>query len=169
MSYKSFKFFISEGVKSFIKNGLLSAASVITVSLCLTLCGIYILFSMNLNYAAKQVETNYEMQIFVDENADDTKTKSIEGKLDNISNINTISYVSKQQALKQWMDDMKDNLEALEGLEEDNPLRNSYKVTLVDLQLSEQTVAEITAIDGVAYVKNNKDTIDKLVDITAKI
>ena len=58
MSVRAFKFFVVEGTKSFFKNGLMSVASVVTVSMCLILCGLYVIFSMNLNYAAKQVETN---------------------------------------------------------------------------------------------------------------
>ena len=65
MSAKTFNYFIKEGIKSFLKNGLMSVASVVTISLCLILCGVYVLFSMNLNYAASQVEANYEIQIFI--------------------------------------------------------------------------------------------------------
>ncbi|MCK9478098.1 MAG: permease-like cell division protein FtsX [Firmicutes bacterium] len=169
MNSKTFKFFIVEGLKSFFKNGLLSAASVITVSLSLILFGVYVLFSMNLNYAAMQIETNYEIQIFIDENADSSLIGQIELGLGEIENINTITFVAKGQALKQWIDSMADNIEALEGLEDDNPLRDSFRITFKNLQYADETLSEIKAIQGVSYIKNNKDVVDKLVDITDKI
>lgn len=169
MNARAFKFFLGEGIKSFLKNGLMSVASVVTITLCLILCGVYILFSMNLNYAAKQVEANYEIQIFIKEDTPQSSVGEVAKQLEALDNVNTVQFLSKQQALEQWMGSMKGNLESLEGLEEDNPLRDSFKITLHDLSLAENTAAEIEGINGVAYVKNNKDVIDKLVDITAKV
>ena len=169
MSVRAFKFFVVEGTKSFFKNGLMSVASVVTVSMCLILCGLYVIFSMNLNYAAKQVETNYEIQLFIEEGTSDTRIADIGKELNGIDNVNTVVFVSKDQAFNQWKEGFKDNLAILEGLEDDNPLRDSFKITLHDLKQTENTMSQVNNIQGVAYVKNNKDSIDKLVDLTGKI
>jgi cell division transport system permease protein len=169
MSVRAFKFFVVEGTKSFFKNGLMSVASVVTVSMCLILCGLYVIFSMNLNYAAKQVETNYEIQLFIEEGTSDTRIADIGKELNGIDNVNTVVFVSKDQAFNQWKEGFKDNLAILEGLEDDNPLRDSFKITLHDLKQTESTMSQVNNIQGVAYVKNNKDSIDKLVDLTGKI
>jgi len=169
MNTNVFKFFVVEGIKSFVKNGLMSAASVVTVTLCLILCGVYVLFSMNLNYAAKQIEENYEIQLFIDEDADKEQIEKIETELRAIENIGGISFIPKQEALRQWIDSMQDNLEALEGLEEDNPLRDSFKITFIQLQTAQSTISEIEKVGGIAYIKNNKDIIDLLIETTRKI
>ena len=46
----NFKYFVSEGVKSYTINGLMSLASTVIVVASLVVFGIYLLFSMNINY-----------------------------------------------------------------------------------------------------------------------
>lgn len=166
MRARTLKYFIQEGIRSFFKNGLMSVASVITVMLCLILFGVYVLFSMNLNYAAAQVEANYEITVFIEEDTSLTRTSQISENLKALSNINNVIFVSKEQALEGWKKEFGEGAEILDGLEHDNPLRDSYKVTVLDLKVVNTTVSEIEKMDNVAYVKNNKDTMDRLVNIT---
>jgi len=45
----------------------------------------------------------------------------------------------------------------LDGLDEDNPLRDRYRITLKDVEFTEQTADQIKAIDGIAEVKARVD------------
>ena len=57
----NFKYFVSEGCKSYTSNGLMSLASTIIVVASLVVLGLYLLFSMNINYVAKQLEEECEI------------------------------------------------------------------------------------------------------------
>ncbi|MDD3765989.1 MAG: permease-like cell division protein FtsX [Eubacteriales bacterium] len=169
MSFRSIKYFIKEGVKSFALNGLMSMASVVTVSLCLVLFGVYLLFSMNLNYAASQVEAGYEIQLYIEETADSDDIQAVKSALMSIENVNSIEFVSKGEALKEWNEKFGGDAEFLEGLEDDNPLRDSFKVSFKDLSLTEETISQIEKIKMVAKVTNNQVVVDKLVGITTNV
>ena len=166
---RAFNYFINEGVRSFIKNGLMSVASVITVSLCLVLFGVYVLFSANINYMAEQVEANYEIRIFIDENAVQPQISRIEAELNAIDNINGVAFVSKEESLEEWKQKFGDGAEIFDGLELDNPLRDSFNITLNSLALADETIGEILRINDVANIKNNKPAMDKLMEITTGV
>ena len=94
------------------------------------------------------------------------RTAQISDELKAIDNVNSVMFVSKEQGLEDWKKEFGEGAEILDGLELDNPLRDSYRVTLKDLNIVNNTVSVIERINDVAYVKNNKDTIDRLVNIT---
>ena len=50
----------------------------------------------------------------------------------------------------------------LEGLEDDNPLQNSYIIQLKGIEYADGVVEKVKLIDGVEDVKYYKDVIDKL-------
>ena len=73
---------------------------------------------------------------------------------------------SKESRLNSLKDQFGEDASVLDGYETDNPLRDWYMVTLKDLSLSDETVAELEQIDGIVKVVRNQDAIDKLVSMT---
>lgn len=169
MNVRSLKYFILEGFRSFLINGLMSVASVITVTLCLIIFGIYVLFSVNINHAANQIEANFEIRVFINEGTPVSRTAQMGEDIKTVGNVSDAVFVSKMEALQEWKKEFGEGSEILDGLDMDNPLRDSYKVTVTDLKSVHATVEEIGKISDVAYIKNNKETMDKLVNITSVV
>ena len=166
MKASSFKYFIAEGFKSFWINGLMSLASVVIITACLLLFGIYILFSMNINHLATQVTDNYEIRVFIDEKTSDARTKAIGDDIARIDNVKEAVFVSKDEAWKEFTAGLNGEDQVFAGLENDNPLRDGYHITMKDMNLADDTAASIEGIDGVAYVNNDSGTIKQVISIT---
>ncbi len=164
----NFKYFVAEGVKSYSINGLMSVASTVIVTASLIVFGLYLLFSMNINHIAKQLEEECEIQVWIDEEVDveSTQLQDMENAIKSIDNVNTTEFFSNVQALEDYKQKLGKDSEYLDGLEGDNPLRNSFKVTLYDLSLAEQTSQEIEKVDGVANLSDNRSSMNKLVTVT---
>lgn len=167
----NFKYFVSEGCKSYTKNGLMSLASTIIVVASLMVLGIYLLFSMNINYVAKQLESECEIRAYIDEtiDADSTEMQDIENQIKSIENVDDVDFYSKKLALEEYRQELGDEANVLDGLEGDNPLRDSYKITLDNLELADVTAKEIAKIKGVAKVNDNQTSMNKLVNVTKVI
>ena len=73
--------------------------------------------------------------------------------------------MSKEDALNQTKEKLKNKQALLAGWDEDNPFRASYMVTLTDLKLSSQVQEEILKIDTVAEISSRDETINGLVTI----
>lgn len=164
----NFKYFVSEGCKSYSKNWLMSLASTFIVIASLLMLGMYLLFSMNVNYVVEQLGDECEIRAWVHEYVapDSNDMKSIENKINAIANVDDVDFFSNEKALEEYAEDLGDDASVLEGLAGDNPIRDSFMITLVDLSLAATTAEEIEKIDGIAKVSDNQSSMNKIVKAT---
>lgn len=164
----NFKYFVSEGTKSYSKNGLMSVASTVIVVASLLVFGIYLLFSMNINHIASQLESKCEIQAWIDESVpfESTKMQDIENKIKTVENVKSAEFFSNKKALEEYREQLGKDAGYLDGLEEDNPLRDSYKISLDDLSKAGETADEIAKISGIASVTDNRSSMNKIVNAT---
>lgn len=158
--FSNFKYFLVEGFRSFWKNKIMSLASVIVVSIALLLLGSYFIVNQNAHSIENQLRNMYEIQVFIDRNATSEKITAIGDEIKQIDNVKTTVYFTKEEALEEFKNNWQDGAPLLEGMEsENNPLRNSYKITLKDISKIDDTIAKISSISGVQKVKNNRESL----------
>ena len=166
MKYSIFGYLIGEGFRNFFKNKKSTAASLIIMCATMFIFGIFFLIGENVNYIIQQVQTNQAMQIFINPEATKEQEQELEAKIKSIQYVNTVEYVSQEQALnimKSWLGENSSLLDPYSG--EDNPFKASYKITLTDLTKSDEVQKQVESFENVAKVEIGSDTINKLVDI----
>ena len=166
MKYSIFGYLIGEGLRNFFKNKKSTAASLIIMCATMFIFGIFFLIGENVNYIIEQVQSNQAMQVFISPNATAEQEKELEAKIRELPYINTIEYVSQEEALnevKSMLGEDSSILDAYSG--EDNPFKASYVITLTDLTKSDEIEAQISSFENVAKITVGIDTINKLVDI----
>ena len=166
MKYSIFGYLIGEGFRNFFKNKKSTAASLIIMCATMFIFGIFFLIGENVNYIIEQVQSDQAMQIFITPNATEEQEKEIEAKIREIRYVNTVDYVSQEQALndmKSWLGEDSSLLDPYSG--EDNPFKASYVITLTDLTKSDEVQKQVESFENVAKVEIGSDTINKLVDI----
>ena len=98
MSFRSIKYFIKEGVKFCIKrpdvHGRGNGKSLPCTVWCLPA------FSMNLNYAASQVEAGYEIQLYIEETADSDDIQAVKSALIVLKMLIALNLCQKVKRLK---------------------------------------------------------------------
>lgn len=168
MKLRSFKYFVSEGIKSIKINWVMSIASVVTVAFSLMIFCFFMVVTMNVNYVMEQLQDEYQLLVIIDENTSSARTRQIETELSDIGGVAEVEFESKEQALEEMRKDFDDPA-YFEGLEDDNPLRDKYKVSLVNL--SERAAVEkvISGIDGVASVNSSVEIEEKLAKTTKTV
>ena len=144
----------------------MSVASICTVTATLIILGIFILFNVNVNYIGEQIQSYQEIQVFIDEEKDDNEVKQIGRKIQEIEYVKDIRFITKEQALRDYREQLGDKGSLLDGLERDNPLRDSYMVSLVDIRFYESVIRDLQKIEGIANIKGDREAVDKLVMIT---
>ena len=167
----NFKYFVSEGCKSYAKNTLMTLSSTIIVIACLIVFGLYLLFSMNINSVAEQLKAECEIRVYIDENIKpgSEEMEKLEDKIDSVSNIKSISFYSNEKALEEYKEELGDDAYVMDGFGEENPLRDSFKIKLEDLSLSASTAEKLSRIEGIANVSDNQSSANKLVSVTKVI
>ena len=114
-----------------VRNGLMTIASLFTITSCLVILGLFTALTMNINYISDQVKDQCEVQLFLKADAPEDRINSIKTEIEAIPNVKEAVLFTKEDMLKFAKDDMfegkEDLLTGFEG--DDNPFSNSYKIT----------------------------------------
>ncbi len=165
MKLRSFNYLVKEGLKGIWYNRLMSFASVMTVTASLIIFSLFLILSLNVEHMVEQVRSEYELLVVVDENADEVTIQGIGKAIGAMPQVRETRLVTKEEGLEDLKATM-DNPELLEGLEMDNPLRNTYRVSLNSLNASMEVMEQISLISGVVKINSNQETVSALQNIT---
>lgn len=161
---RNFRYFVKQGLRNFSKNGAMSVASVVIITACLALFGIYIVFGININYMGSQFQSQFQIDVYLERNANQTQIQDVGDILVGMENIKSIEFVSKVDAFKELEEMQKDNPELLAGYDAttNNPLPASYRLTLEELADVEAMKDEISQLDGVMKVNTKDDAMKNM-------
>lgn len=169
MAFREIKYYFSEAFKSIWFNFIMTLSSVVTVTGCLILFGVFLLFSVNINYISEQIKDQCELQAFVDITYSESDAKGLRPKIEGVENIKSIEMETKDEAFENYKQMLGDDAVALEGLETEDFLRHSYKITLDDISQSQTVADEVAKVKGIADVRNRKDIMDKIFSFTSVV
>ncbi len=153
-----------EGFKNIRINKLLSLATVLVLVSCLIIVGSGTMIYLNINALLDVIEGQNVVMVYVEDNAGEEKTQLLNIELQNLENVNTVEFVSKEEALKRQLASYGDNIDILSGLP-DNILPDAYKVTVKDIEQFDSTVKEIKTLDSVLDIQENSALAGKLAKI----
>jgi cell division transport system permease protein len=165
---------IKEAFKSVFKQRKMSSASIAIMIATMFIFGIFFVLGENINFVMEQVENKQGMRVVIKDDVEETILEGMKSKIQNIEIdgkkvVNTVTFVSKEEAMKSIKERLGDKQDVLEGLDEENFLPASYFVTLNDLSKNQQVQEEIMKFDGVEEISTDNDTIAKLNNIAKGI
>ena len=159
---KGLAYHLRESLASLIRNRLVNTGAVGLLITCLVMTGAFAMFMTNINLMVDEIGAVNEVSLYIDENAPEGTAAEVEEEIKKIGNVASVKYVSKEDALESLRDDFGD---LLNGLEEDNPLRDGFVVELSDQEFIEETVSALGKIKGVAKISYNGDVASKFVNV----
>lgn len=170
MSLSKLKYSFKEAKKNVIRNGLMSVASLFTIASCLLILGVFTLLSLNVNSITQQIKDQCEIQLYINTEATEERVSQIAEEIKRVDNVKEISLFTKEDTLAYAKADMFDGNEGmLEGFDEDNPFSDSYKIVLVDIERTTETVAELEKIADVDKVVNKQDVVNTVVSLSGGV
>lgn len=138
-------------------------ASVSSISAVLVILGIILILVLSINNVVMEVKTKFdEIQVFLEDDLTNEDLDRIENEISAEENVLSLIFVSKNQGLELMKEQWGEEGHLLEGLEEDNPLENSYIIQLKDIQHADTVVKNLNNIEGITKINYYKDIIDKL-------
>lgn len=169
MKIRGARYYTKEAFKNLFSNGWMSLASIFTVVASLLVFGIFLVMFINLNYIAKQFEGDYEIILVIDESYTSEQTEALREQISAVEYVKDVTLDSRADRLEDLKEQFGENGALLDAYNDDNPLRDWYKITLSDLTQSDAVTAQLEQIEGVVKIIRNQDTIDKLVSVTSYI
>ncbi len=150
MKKNNFGYLLREGIRGVFLHGFMSFAAVCVTVACLIIVGSFALILYNLALMVADLERENEMLVYIDETWGEAEAKSVGSKINMISNVHNARFVSREQALSDFVDE-QDNPSMFQGLDP-STFRDRFVITLEDNTRMKDTETEIRKIDGVADI-----------------
>ncbi|MDO4990953.1 MAG: permease-like cell division protein FtsX [Eubacteriales bacterium] len=156
-------YLIREGFRSITTHGFMSFASVTIIMACLIIMGSVSLLSLNIDALIKDLESQNEIVVFVDEAiTDEDSARAIGKNIEAIENISSVEFVSREEAMDNFMSRYDESL--MEGIDS-TVFRHRFVVKLVDIALMSETKMDLESLKGVAKVNAHLDYAQSFVTI----
>ena len=163
---RRFGYYWKEGFRNIFKHGFMSIAAVLIMVACLLLTGTVTLIAYNIDLSITELQQSNEIVVFIDEDLTTREAKALGSEFERIDNIATIEFEDRDVALEKYREELGEDAVILENYNSaNNPLRNSFIFTLKDPTLAEQTIEEISAVDGTDYIRADEDVISRLIQV----
>lgn len=168
MRLSSLGYLLKEGIKSIWSNRMMSLASIGVLVSCLLLTGAAELITLNVSSVVDDIGGENVTRVFLDQEVTDLEGVYVQNEIAKLENVAETKFISKDEAIMQYQDTLREDIfEQMMG--EGNPLPNAVDVTLVDLSLYDNTMAEITAVDGVDSVRDTREIASKLTSLSTLV
>ena len=167
MIFRNIKYFTVQGVKGLLSNSLMTLASIGIVVASLVLFGVFVLLGLNINSIGEQIKEQCEINVYLPNEMNRDDVRAIGSKLGEIEFVKEARLYTKEERLQNYKEGVhQDQAQVITTLEEDNPLRDAYILSLTDVRKANQVAAEAAKIQGVAEVTNRQDIIQTILSIT---
>ena len=167
MSGASFRYLVKEGFRNTWTNRMMSIASICVLLSCLVLIGSASMIFLNINSLVQKIEDENVIMVYIDDEATDADIDEMGIKLNDISNVEKIEFVAKEDAWAEQIATMDEaQAEFFTETTDEIPLPDAYKVTVKDLEKFTSTVKEIKALDHIYTVRQNTDLAKKLATLS---
>jgi cell division transport system permease protein len=158
-------YYIREGLTNVKRNRAMTVASITSVTAALLILGLFLIIILNVDSMANQVESQLELKAFINDSYDMSKVTKVGDEIKEINGVKSITFESKKDALNNFKKQLGDKSYLVNGLENDNPMPQSFIVKVTDANMMKQVSEEIKKIDGVTQVSYGQDVVDKLLGI----
>lgn len=174
MRISTIKLFIMDALKSIRRNATISLASAATVMATLFILGAFAMLLLNVKVAITDVESQIEVQVILKDDIKIDQQQAAYNKISKLDGVTSITFKSKKQALedlKQQLGDKNKGLVA--GMENDNPLPNSYIVKVKQPDYVSKVVSAVQPngkyMDGIEQAKDGRDIVNRISAITKTV
>lgn len=149
-------FFIKKALKDISENRLLNGVAIITIALSVLIVSAFALFFINANELLTSWKKDIRVMAYLSESADNDLIVKTKQMVETMSGVIDVTYVDKEDALRIFKRQLKNQSSLLEDLKE-NPLPNAFVIHLLpDPQTTghmETLVKQIESLDAITDVE----------------
>jgi len=151
--------------QSLLHEKWINLLSILTIASGLLIAALTALSVYNVNAVTKRLPEKFSMMLYLKDNLSGDEVETILNTLRKDTTIETVKYISKDDALKELKTVFKDVSYVLEGLEE-NPLHNSIEIKLkgevAGPETAKRLASEMAKIKGVDEVEYGEKLLSSL-------
>lgn len=153
---------VRSGLINFRRNGIISLASVLVVTVTLSVISFLIFLQAVLHFSLSEIRDKVDVTIYFSVNASQDKIDSVKSSIEKLPEVSSVSFTSREQALQNFKDRHSNDYLTLQALSEldENPLGASLNIKAKDTSQYESIANFLEGETGLA--KENSAIIDKI-------
>jgi len=159
---RNLKYYLTETLRSLIRNKFMTLTSVATVTACLLIVVLTFAIAQNINHILAHIETTVGIEVFIDEDLNEAQMEMLSQNILALDNVVSIEFVHPDDALLNLAEAWGDEHGILMGFMYDNPLRRAFRLELSDIRYQRYTVDAVWRMHGVANITDAANLADTL-------
>lgn len=174
---------IKSGAISFWRNSSVSLASVLIMTVTLTVITMILFFGVVMSSTLETIKNKVDINVYFVKSADESNIIALAESLKKMPEVASADYISRKQAYDTFRERHAGESATLQALDEigENPLPASlnikakdpsqYDVIVNALKAKEQSITSTTMIDKINYTKNKQaiDAISRIIVASNKL
>lgn len=157
---------LKETFRNLWRNSLMSLASITSVVATLIILGIIFILVLNINNISQGAKDQFtNIDVYIEEDISVEEIDLMKSEIVSLQGIEEVNYKPKDQALAEYKEQWGEDGYLLDGFVE-NPLPNSFVITLTEIEFSEYVVNRISEMDGIEEVRYDEDFINKIITVS---
>ncbi|EPH07808.1 permease-like cell division protein FtsX [Facklamia hominis] len=145
---RSFFRHLRDAGRNFTRNGWMTTASVVMMSVTLFFLGLFFLVAANVEQLTHTVENEIQIRVTIDPIANVEEQKELGEQITQIPAVSRVVYRSAQEELEEYKDVITEDFDVLN---DENPLNDMYLVTVTSADKIDEVSSKISDLD---YVLN---------------
>lgn len=155
MLIRNLKRMFTDALRSVVRNGFMSIASILVSVACLFVFGVFTMLTININYMGEQAANQCQIQVFVDESiTDEAVINSIRDQIKQNQYVKDLTYQSGDDLFNEYVASIPKDQQAYFSGVPSSIISDIFKVTLTDISQTKSVADYISKIDGVKSVKS---------------
>ena len=155
--------------RSMSRHKSLTFLSTLTIALTIFFLGVVALATINSQFASKEVENDLEIVAFCSLGIDEDGIKKANEDLDKIEAIETITFVSKEEALAKLNERFDKETDLKTSLDGENPLPDSFRIKVSSAEKIQPTVKDIEKIEHIDSVRYGENIVENVITVNKNI
>lgn len=163
---KSFFYSLKQALVQLNRNKTMALTSLFSITAMLLILGMFFILVVNVNLLTESAKDQFDMvEVYMLDDATDDQINTIMDSVKALDYTDTVEFLDKDDAMNEMKDRWGDNGYLLDGLQE-NPLPRSIRITLKNIEDSQELVDYVSNFEGIEKVKYNQSEINKILKIT---
>lgn len=163
------------GLTNFIRNAWLAVAAIAVMVITLTIVLFSVIANATFANTVQQITDRIDISVYLKDDITDEQKDTLISQLKDLSEVKSVEYISKDEALNRYRKQNENNLDLLLAISQtDNPLPASLQIKPVDpnniepvRQFLEKDEVKALQSEQTSYSGDRKEAIDKISQATA--
>ena len=167
--FKGLGYSLKQALQQIFRNKGMAIASLFAITAMLLILGLFFFLTVNVNFITEEIKDQFDtIEVFLQDDQTEAQADFIRTSLSKLPGVESVEYIDKARAMEEFKVRWGDNAYLLDGLST-NPLPNSLRVTLTDLNEGD-VVAEVSRnMTGVEDVRYYQTEVNKILKVSEGI